>query len=351
MSPSGDQLVSRLSGSAPPNSAANVLGGIPGVQSPFGAGAALRGDRGGTGPVPEDPYQAGYEAGQKVYENFNMWLMTGGANRIMGVRSMLRASVSCGSTGTSAAPALDAGADPTPSAARAPPPLVMRVAPLTRAAARRRELHFQELSGLQRRRRPGPRFWRLHGPVRHYEWPQGAITHPRAYARSLAHLRTCAPLYARGARWRALTCSNDLSLSLSLSRFRARSVCVCVCVCVCVRVCACVCACVCVCLSVSLSRLSSPRSLPTPTPTHSFFSFALAPNTGGGKCDSEGDGSGNNSSDQIQGQEYGAHLCGLGLAQQKKQKCLAQPKKKKCSAQPKKTQEHGAHLCDLRSSV
>lgn len=108
MSPSGDQLVSRLSGSAPPNSAANVLGGIPGVQLPFGG--AVRGGEGGAGPVTEDPYQAGYEAGQKVYENFNMWLMTGGANRIMGVRSMLRARVSCGSTGASAAPALDAAA-------------------------------------------------------------------------------------------------------------------------------------------------------------------------------------------------------------------------------------------------
>jgi hypothetical protein len=164
MSPSGDQLVSRLSGSAAPNSAANVLGGIPGVQSPFGAGAALRSGVGVGGG--EDPYQAGYEAGQKVYENFNMWLMTGGANRIMGVRSMLRARVSCGSTGTSAAPALDAGGDPpAATTTRAPPPLTMRVAPLTRAAARRRELHFQELSCLLRRRRPGPRFWRLHGPV------------------------------------------------------------------------------------------------------------------------------------------------------------------------------------------
>ena len=91
MSPSGDQLVARISGGAPPHSAPGTLGALPGVQSPFGPGSALRGgaDLGGQPARPEDPYQAGYAAGQKAYEDLNMWLMTGGPafiNRIMGAR-------------------------------------------------------------------------------------------------------------------------------------------------------------------------------------------------------------------------------------------------------------------------
>ena len=68
---------------------------------------------------------------------------------------------------------------------------------------RRRELHFQGLSRLRGRRRIGPRLWRLHGPVRHHEWPQGASTPARAHA----HMHTqCAHVHARCALARTHLC-------------------------------------------------------------------------------------------------------------------------------------------------
>ena len=86
MSPSGDQLVTRISGGASSQSGPGPLGGLPGVQSPYGAGAALRGGAGGdAGEMMMNPYPgAGYMA--KLNEDFNVWLMTGGANRLMGAR-------------------------------------------------------------------------------------------------------------------------------------------------------------------------------------------------------------------------------------------------------------------------
>ena len=86
MSPSGDQLVTRISGGASSQSGPGPLGGLPGVQSPYGAGAALRGGAGGdAGEMMMNPYPgAGLMA--KLNEDFNVWLMTGGANRLMGAR-------------------------------------------------------------------------------------------------------------------------------------------------------------------------------------------------------------------------------------------------------------------------
>eukprot|EP00802_Teleaulax_amphioxeia_P024016 Tamp_24665.p1 GENE.Tamp_24665~~Tamp_24665.p1 ORF type:complete len:165 (-),score=25.85 Tamp_24665:483-950(-) len=99
MSPSGDQLVTRISGGASSQSGPGPLGGLPGVQSPYGAGAALRGGAGGdAGEMMMNPYPgAGLMA--KLNEDFNVWLMTGGANRLMGESCIFKGCLAYGAGG------------------------------------------------------------------------------------------------------------------------------------------------------------------------------------------------------------------------------------------------------------
>mmetsp|Transcript_8922 Transcript_8922/g.13054 ORF Transcript_8922/g.13054 Transcript_8922/m.13054 type:complete len:218 (+) Transcript_8922:97-750(+) len=83
MSPSGDQLVSRISGGSMPTQAA--------AGSPFGATLDPAGPLSGGILGAADPYQAGYVAGQAAFEN---WMLSGGANRLMGESCIFKGTIS-----------------------------------------------------------------------------------------------------------------------------------------------------------------------------------------------------------------------------------------------------------------